>query len=221
MRRVKSFHKDNKLKKLEDELEEQNKHPVEFLRQLGRRKYIQKLIESDIFLPDYWTMYTGKASTVSFDTSSGDCIKLVDEQTHKEIEKLFQETHNSSVVGFGADARGLTHESMKVNEVYRIENPENFANYGQWRKAICTKYLRTGNIPVVQLKGDRTSGKIYDDLVTEINECYLFHGTIIDNMEAIRRQGLDPRISGAGLFGKGIYFTDSSTKADQYAGTSI
>jgi len=58
-------------------------------------------------------------------------------------------------------------------------------------------------------------------LVGEINECYLFHGTKSDFVDAIEHKGFDFRISGdSAMFGKGVYFAESSTKADQYVGTS-
>jgi len=57
------------------------------------------------------------------------------------------------------------------------------------------------------------------NLVGEINECYLFHGTKSDNVDAIEQKGFDFRVGGDNaMFGKGAYFAESSTKADQYAG---
>lgn len=56
-------------------------------------------------------------------------------------------------------------------------------------------------------------------LAGEVNECYLLHGTKRDMVDSIESTGLDSRLSGANvLFGPGTYFTESSTKADQYAG---
>ncbi|KAH3840164.1 hypothetical protein DPMN_113608 [Dreissena polymorpha] len=50
-----------------------------------------------------------------------------------------------------------------------------------------------------------------------INEYYLFHGTLTSNAESIAQQGFDVRFSkGALMLGRGIYFTDSLVKADQY-----
>jgi len=57
------------------------------------------------------------------------------------------------------------------------------------------------------------------NLVSEINECYLFHGTKLDFIDAIEQKGFDFRVGGdSTMFGKGVYFAESSTKADQYAG---
>ena len=58
-------------------------------------------------------------------------------------------------------------------------------------------------------------------LVDEINECYLFHGTKSNIIDAIEHKGFDTRISGeSAMFGSGVYFAESSTKADQYVGKS-
>jgi len=57
------------------------------------------------------------------------------------------------------------------------------------------------------------------NLISEINECYLFHGTRSDFVDAIEQQGFDFRVGGdSAMFGKGVYFAESSTKADQYVG---
>jgi len=56
-------------------------------------------------------------------------------------------------------------------------------------------------------------------LMPELNECFLFHGTNATIKDAIVNQGIDYRLGNhTALFGQGCYFTESSTKADQYAG---
>ena len=56
-------------------------------------------------------------------------------------------------------------------------------------------------------------------LIQELNECFLLHGTKPSKTDAIKKQGLDSRLSAdKSLFGAGIYLTESSTKADKYAG---
>lgn len=56
-------------------------------------------------------------------------------------------------------------------------------------------------------------------LIGEINEYYLFHGTKQSGLQAIENNGLDSRLSNSAMFGQGVYFAESSTKADQYAGS--
>ena len=56
-------------------------------------------------------------------------------------------------------------------------------------------------------------------LLPELNECFLFHGTNAAIKDAIVNQGIDYRLGNqSALFGQGCYFSESSTKADQYAG---
>jgi len=57
------------------------------------------------------------------------------------------------------------------------------------------------------------------NLVSEINEYYLLHGTKPGLVSSIFHDGLDFRMSSdKPMFGKGAYCAESSTKADQYAG---
>jgi hypothetical protein len=47
------------------------------------------------------------------------------------------------------------------------------------------------------------------------------HGTEKAAVDSIIKQGLDHRMASPdNLYGKGIYLTESSTKADQYSGNS-
>jgi len=55
-------------------------------------------------------------------------------------------------------------------------------------------------------------------LVGEINEYFLFHGTKHSWLKSIEDHGLDNRVSENAMFGNGVYFAESSTKADQYTG---
>lgn len=50
------------------------------------------------------------------------------------------------------------------------------------------------------------------------NEVMLFHGTQSAALDAILLEGLDPRVSGAGLFGNGLYFAENASKSDEYTG---
>jgi len=54
--------------------------------------------------------------------------------------------------------------------------------------------------------------------VPDINEYFLLHGTKRDAVDVIASQGLDSRLATSQYFGSGIYYAESSTKSDQYAG---
>ena len=60
--------------------------------------------------------------------------------------------------------------------------------------------------------------KLDDSLISEINEYFLLHGTKPSVVDVIEKQGLDFRLNSRGMLGKAVYFGESSTKADQYAG---
>merc|ERR1719195_2102446 len=55
---------------------------------------------------------------------------------------------------------------------------------------------------------------------TDLNEWYLWHGTSIQGAEAICKIDFKQRLAGSAtgtLYGKGTYFAESITKADEYA----
>jgi len=57
------------------------------------------------------------------------------------------------------------------------------------------------------------------EVISEINESYLFHGTKADTVGSILYDGIDNRLGGDRLlFGRGAYFAETTTKADQYPG---
>ena len=51
-------------------------------------------------------------------------------------------------------------------------------------------------------------------LLETVNEVYLFHGSKPSNVKSISENGLDNRLNAYALLGAGIYFAESSTKAD-------
>lgn len=57
------------------------------------------------------------------------------------------------------------------------------------------------------------------ELIEDINETFLFHGTSEDKIENILDLNFDPKWTKASpMFGMGVYFSESATKADQYVG---
>jgi len=59
---------------------------------------------------------------------------------------------------------------------------------------------------------------LHESLVSEINECFLLHGTKPDLVDRIVSDGLDFRVTENTMFGTGTYLGERSTKCDQYAG---
>ena len=49
------------------------------------------------------------------------------------------------------------------------------------------------------------------------NEIFLFHGTYTGNLDSIFSNNFDERLSKAGIYGAGIYFTDRFQTAAKYS----
>ena len=107
-----------------------------------------------------------------------------------------------------------------VLRVTRIDNTNLFGMYQQMKD---TKHRELLNFQdKVPHLGPRTLqpsnvSSITSPLNSTINELFLFHGTSYEKAQTIVEQGFDQNVSSAGaLYGMGIYFSDSSCKANQY-----
>jgi hypothetical protein len=158
----------------------------------------------------------------------------VDKDTDKAVRSLVHSTWKKEHVGQGRDAVGLSHTSIKIHNVERIENLELFAKYALKRQ----EFFRTlsddetyalPRIEEIPLSAGMCRGPVdtcakltkplKEEIFPEINEHYLFHGTKPDVLQTIIHQGLDFRMSSdKAMFGMGIYGAESATKADQYVG---
>ena len=149
---------------------------------------------------------------------------------HDALEKLIMDTWNAARVGHGADAKHLSHTSIKVKKILLNENPHLYQNYAFHLKQNCHyigNKMKTRK-KITDLSGETEvltaihAGKVVEDLrLSLVNEYFLFHGTSENASTGIAKQGLDYRLSNKGLFGKGVYFAESSTKADQYSGNLL
>ncbi|CAL1535018.1 unnamed protein product [Lymnaea stagnalis] len=180
-------------------------------------------------LPSYWNMSHNIPAPLNR-RGNPKMLVNVDKATKKAIEKLINATWEQELVGKGADAKGLNHNRIKVLSVQRVENPALFNRYQDQRKLLLEKMIRGGepSRPIGYIKGTKgdleTTKELDDfmksDLIKDINEHYLLHGTKVERIPALVRHGLDPKHSSPdAMFGKGIYAAESSTKADQYADT--
>ena len=141
------------------------------------------------------------------------------------IERLVKMTWDDDHVGHGRDARNLKHSTIKVTKVEQIESAHLYKEYERQRKAFCDRALKKTFPKVDRDHGEEdvvTSlhriGLLDSQLIPEINEHFLFHGAKMEFIDAIMKQGIDYRLSNAGMFGSGAYFCEMSTKADQYTG---
>lgn len=63
------------------------------------------------------------------------------------------------------------------------------------------------------------SGFPVGQLDSDVNECWLLHGTTADAVSAIAQNGIDLRLANpTGRYGSGIYLAESSVKSNIYTG---
>lgn len=208
--------------------------------QRGTLNYWKHLLDENP-VPGYWKFFQDGKSFFdilkSFFTSTEKHYE-VDSKTFHAIRKLVEDTFNPEFVGLGADAKNLNHKRLRVKKVEIIENIDLFKNYnikrckmlgnslGDKRGFPCKleKIPRVEGIQNVIRKGGiltekDISKRLMKDMIPELNEVYLFHGTKKDFVPNIISKGVDPKLgSDEGMFGRGVYCCESSTKADQYAG---
>ena len=180
--------------------------------------------------PSYWTVFHSKKTLKDWHVDSEEikpCAVPVDYDTFRAVQQVVQETWKTKFVGHGRDAQGLGgYSRIHVTKVERIENSEIFEKYYQKRQEFFHKAVKVGTFKRLEDLPDSKgcveteptlSNVLQKDLYPEINEHYMFHGT--RDVRTIINQGLDTRLAGSGaMFGPGIYFAESSTKADQYTG---
>ncbi|KAL3880865.1 hypothetical protein ACJMK2_033071, partial [Sinanodonta woodiana] len=202
----------------------------------GSKEYFDDLYKSDIYPPCYWTRYNVSKSIKQWNAETKEpaepMFMRVDPETFNEVKKVVELTWQKEFIGHGKDAKGLqnlNYTKINVTKVKRIENIQVFEKYANYRHAFFNTVSKQGQVtPFDDIKGLRKGplktsaciskkSDLVKDIYPEINEHYLFHGTKVDVVESIARQGLDDRLAENAMFGKGVYCAESSTKADQYA----
>lgn len=189
--------------------------------------------------PNYWSVYTDKKTLKDWQLDADDIKPKripVNQQTFDAVKQVAMATWQRQHVGQGRDARGLdnlNYSSIQIKRVERIENCELFEKYALKRQEMFHKAAKCGAFTDLE-NTPGSSGKIMTtsnipadsvlcrDIHPEINEHYMFHGTLESVADTIIKQGLDCRLGGAGaMFGQGVYAAESSTKSDQYAGKVV
>ena len=196
----------------------------------GSKEWFKNQYKCEPRSPSYWTVFHSKKTLKDWHVDSEEikpCAVPVDYDTFRAVQQVVMETWKTKFVGHGRDAQGLGgYSRISVGKVERIENSEIFEKYYQKRQELFHKAVKVGTFKRLESLPDSTScveteptlsDILKKDLYSEINEHYLFHGT--RDVKTIINQGLDARLAGSGaMFGPGIYFAESSTKADQYTG---
>ena len=194
------------------------------------RGYLKNLVNSPSFTPSYWSLYRNitMEQLVENKLQSKCTLASVDQETFEAVSTLLTATclpdNNDRV----KNATNLSYTSLKVKNVERVENPSLYLPYAEARKKLISQFFddesgfetRCDN----SLKPDTMkicNTTFGTHLLKTVNEAYLFHGTKPSNVESISENGLDNILNANALFGTGIYFAESSTKADQYAGNKL
>ena len=108
------------------------------------------------------------------------------------------------------DQEGMGH--ARVLRVERVENAELWGRYATKLHSLEQKRQPGGSA----LRPEHCRPVRCAELGAD--ECYLFHGTSIDQAASIWTEGFDlARARESGRYGRGVYFTDQSCKAHQYA----
>lgn len=186
--------------------------------------------------PSYWSIYGPSKLLKDWSLAQGrKKYELVNasESIKDAVTKIVEETWLPKYVGKGRDAYGLdslNYSRVKVTQVQRIENPELFEKYTNFRGTLFRKagifekaFDKLEDIPTgMKHESIYTTQKadtnVLTDFYPEINEHYLFHGTREDRIDIIATQGFDVTRADKAMFGAAIYAAESSTKSDQYAG---
>ncbi|XP_061165012.1 protein mono-ADP-ribosyltransferase PARP15-like [Saccostrea echinata] len=203
----------------------------------GSRDWFSMMYEEELCVPSYWTDFKGGEKIKVCKRRSRQhpySLVSVDQTTMYLVVKIVEKTWESHNVGKGADARGLDmlfYNNIRVTKVERVENLDLYESYVQERQRffdnarsrgspfpLGTLPKSSGEIKTTSiLKSDKTSTTYLSDIYPEINEHYVFHGTLADTLDSVLTQGLDCRMSrSTAMFGQGAYGAESSTKADQY-----
>lgn len=171
--------------------------------------------DADVPYPEYWDNQNGSfKQIIEVPDAVREFQELLD-KTYKTRATRDRKRHNPD--------RPNVPDSFKVRRVFRNENSDIWREFGCRRAAAVTRYSQEP-ITAIESKTSAAWKEIAqgraDRLAKECNEWYLFHGTNTAAAESICTN--DFRVSCAGsntgtLYGRGLYFAESISKADEYA----
>lgn len=187
--------------------------------------------EDDVPLPAYWATARRRENVPAF----SELVPERSEDTLKLFQVLFNETYRDVYTRdrkkHNPDSPNVP-KSFQVVRAFRCENNKFWREYGVRRAQMLEDRSEAGVDSFALFEDVKTvtawnkqaaatqSASVRDRLVPECNEWYLFHGTSPERAENICHN--DFKISMAGsttgtLYGRGSYFAESISKADEYA----
>jgi len=169
--------------------------------------------------PEYWRNITPYKE---FRGRSEMCLPAFIEQ----LKVLLDQTFKSKAT---RDRKGDMPNGLRMIEAHRVEDSVLWNQYAAAKMALRAK--RGAVTPFWNLDGDDNEetgqlstttalGDFSSRLDHSINECYLFHGTSPEAAQSISETGFCIAKAGSSvgtMFGKGAYFAEASSKADEYA----
>jgi len=141
------------------------------------------------------------------------------------LQQMFDATWKDIVT---RDRKGSKPVRLEVVSVQRMEDSQLWVAYADQKRQI----IERGEFQsILELDGDYAKGHVLTDgfvrylthggqLDQNLNEHYLFHGTSPEAAENIAESGFRLTLAGshAGtMFGKGAYFSECCSKADEYS----
>eukprot|EP00163_Fabomonas_tropica_P031978 TRINITY_DN780_c0_g3_i1.p1 TRINITY_DN780_c0_g3~~TRINITY_DN780_c0_g3_i1.p1 ORF type:complete len:3107 (-),score=538.58 TRINITY_DN780_c0_g3_i1:112-9432(-) len=172
-------------------------------------------------VPEYWPMRQQQQWSLPWGESDIGTSSLTpldpESDIYKKIESIVQRTFRSDLVGGGADNPNLFHEGIRVTKIAISEHASRWRTYVAQKQLYRETYQKVipQNIPV---ETDDLDEYFTSMLSKDVNEKFLFHGTSPHLVEVLHNTGFDERVSAPpNLFGNGIYFTEASSKADEYS----
>lgn len=168
----------------------------------------------EVPFPDYWQNHDGDFNELIPMTGKKDEWQKLLKETYRKAYTKDRAKHNPTNPKVPAD--------FEVVNVKRNENKKTWEEYACRRGDLLAREELPELFPDVKtsLAMEKIGGAKANRLHGECNEWYLFHGTNPVAAEAICQT--DFKVSRAGsstgtLYGKGLYFAESITKADEYA----
>eukprot|EP00434_Breviolum_minutum_P032778 symbB.v1.2.028989.t1/scaffold3111.1/size63350/4 len=178
--------------------------------------HVAKASSGEVPIPAYWTNQDGEFNEL---------VPLTGSSVKEEFQQLLDKTYRKAYTkdrGKHNPTNPKVPAGFEVLAVKRNENKNSWQEYAFRRGDI----MQRSELPEIfadvktSVAMDDIGGDKANRLLSECNEWYLFHGTNPDAAEAICKS--DFKVSRAGsstgtLYGKGLYFAESVTKADEYA----
>jgi serine/threonine protein kinase len=157
----------------------------------------------------------------------GSWLEEEPEETRVAVENVLNHTAEPATHGIGADSHKQHFQRFKVTRVQRLENPAVWVAYAAQRRQLADTLMTEGYTADAGVRplATETCHFVYPveggSLEEAAGEVFLFHGT--SNAASIAFRGFDVRHAFAGtgagaMFGRGVYFAESASKADQYVG---